>query len=743
MNVMPSIHLTGSQHRKTILLRACVAVVLIVRCSAQVVAGEGVVITRVRVGFAGHFRVGFWTPVEVTLQGGPNAVGGRLSLSLVDGDGLRCEVLSRPVEVPAAGEVRVPACAKFGSAAGDLSIALVAGETVLAERTVAAGTSSNQVEFQSGFASTEGMIVSLGKPIGLEEALARKRDPVERINMVSLAGAEQLPDDWIGYEGVDQLVIGPGASGFDAGLSDTARLEALDRWLVEGGRLVLALGADSVKRLGDRQPLNRFLPGRLQDEANLTRTTSLEMFGGTYGGAALHWRRGMRRALPAARLVDVRGRAVLSEGDFPLIVRAPYTFGEVTFAAVDFSQAPLDDWPGRNLAIRRLLGERTKGEKEDVEQAPPAAVHLGLVDLSGQLRSTLDQFQSVRLAPFWAVAALAAVYIALIGPLDFLLLKTVLRRMEWTWITFPLIVLVFCGGAAWTAHRLKGGRLLLNQIDLVDVDLTSGRVRGTSWFNLFSAATMTYDLSLKPQVPGQNASDGNEAVVSWQGLPGNVLGGMEQQVAAPSSISRAYRLSADAGTIENVPVPVWSSKSFIGRWQTEAAAGIEPRLKAGRDDVVEGTIVNRLGGPLKECMLVSGRWAWQFDELPPGVPVRVRAGEQRDLIALLKDFKYVRERDRDTMIQVATPYDQASFNTRSILQQMMFYDGANGRNYTGLLNRYQSYIDLSDHLDLGQVILWGTADRPATEVLCQGETVAEPNVEQTTFYRFLISVNHP
>lgn len=739
MNLLDSI-LTWNQHRKTILLRACVAAVLIAQCGIQVDADDAVAISRVRVGFAGHFRVGFWTPVEVTLKGGGEPVAGKLSLSTVDGDGLRCEMLSRQVEVPAASEVRLTACVKFGSARGNLTIALVNGDSVLAERTIAAGTSNEDVEYHGGFASTEGMTVSLGDPIGLEEAFARKRDRAERINLVSLAGFEHLPDDWLGYEGVDQLVIGPGSSGLDAAQASSPRFKALDRWLTEGGRLVLALGADSVKRLSGDQPLSRFLPGTLQGTANLTRTTSLEMFGGTYGGAPLRWQRGTRRALAAARLTDVRGRAVLSEGDFPLIVRAGYTFGQVTFTAIDFTQPPLVDWAGRNLAVRRLLGERTKGEQDDAEQASPAAVHLGLVDLSGQLRSTLDQFQGVSLAPFWAVAALAVVYIALVGPLDFLLLKTVFRRMEWTWVTFPLIVLLFCGGAAWAAHRLKGGRLLVNQIDLVDVDLASGRVRGTTWFNLFSPATTTYDLSLKPRVPGQHAG-ASETILSWYGLPGDVLGGMEQQVSAPSGVARSYRVSASEGTMEDVPVPVWSSKSFVGRWQTEIDAGIESKLKAGRDEVVEGTLTNRLGGPLKDCMLVSGRWAWQFDELPPGVPVRVRSGEQRDLFALLKDFKYIRERDRETPIQVATPYDQASFNVRSILQQMMFYDGVNGRSYTGLLNRYQSYVDLSDHLDLGQVILWGAADRPASELKPEGAGVAAPDVKQTTFYRFLISVH--
>ena len=723
------------------LLRVISALTCLFLATTVASAETAVSIAAVRVGFAGHYRVGFWTPVEVTLRGGDKAVSGRLSLSAPDGDGISTSVTTEPIEVAPGGETRTMTYIKFGNLHSTLAIRFYDEEQAspLFERTFAADGNEPDVEFRKAFASTEGLILTLGNSIGIDDALGRSRDAMERINVVSLPDATQLPDEWLGYEGVNTLVVAPSPPLEDALAAGSRRLAALDRWLVEGGHLIFALGADSADNLSSDSPLARFLPGRLEGMSTLTRTTSLEMFGGTYGGAPLRWQRGERRGLAAARLTDVRGRIELAEGDFPLLVRRPYTFGKVTFLAVDFSRPPLADWAGRKLSVRRLLGQRTKGEaNEDVATAPAAATHLGLVDLSGQLRSTLDQFRGVRLAPFWAVAALAAIYIALVGPIDFLLLKTLVRRMEWTWVTFPLIVLVFCGGAGWMAYRMKGDRLLINQIDLLDVDLASDRVRGTTWFNLFSPATSTYDLSLELRVPNEQDNGRREALVSWQGLPGNVLGGMEQGVSGPTSVARAYQFAPDRAELRNVPIPVWSTKSFVGRWQTQAGPTVDAKLKSGRDDVVEGAIVNRLGVPLKDCLLVAGRWAWQLPELPVDEAVPIRAGEQRDLLALLKDFKLVRERDKDTLVQVATPYDPASFNVRSILQQMMFYDTGNGRSYTGLLNRYQPYVDLSDHLEFGQAILWGQADQAAAAVRRDGQPLDEVGHEHETFYRFII-----
>jgi hypothetical protein len=67
-------------------------------------------IVGVRVGFAGRYKVGLWTPVEVRLRGDRQLVSGEVRLTVPDGDG----VPSR-VRVPVGnGETSVPMYARFG-----------------------------------------------------------------------------------------------------------------------------------------------------------------------------------------------------------------------------------------------------------------------------------------------------------------------------------------------------------------------------------------------------------------------------------------------------------------------------------------------------------------------------------------------------------------------------------------------------------------------------------------------------
>ena len=49
------------------------------------------------------------------------------------------------------------------------------------------------------------------------------------------------------------------------------------------------------------------------------------------------------------------------------------------------------------------------------------------------MRGGLEQFAGVKMVPFSFVAILIVIYIAFIGPIDYVLVKKVFRRTELTW----------------------------------------------------------------------------------------------------------------------------------------------------------------------------------------------------------------------------------------------------------------------------------------------------------------------
>src|SRR5213078_1731380 len=117
------------------------------------------------------------------------------------------------------------------------------------------------------------------------------------------------------------------------------------------------------------------------------------------------------------------------------------------------------------------------------------------------LVQTLEQFEGVPVISFGWVALFILLYILVVGPLDYFILKKVVKRLELTWVTFPTVVLVVSAAAYFTAYYLKGSELRINKVDVVDVvaeldpetRVARGtQAAGTTWFTLFSPRIQSY-----------------------------------------------------------------------------------------------------------------------------------------------------------------------------------------------------------------------------------------------------------
>jgi hypothetical protein len=573
--------------------------------------------------------------------------------------------------------------------------------------------------------------------VGKYEGVERKFRPVA----ARLDDARQLPTQSCSYEGVDAVVFSTSRPEIYRGLSaDDSRIEAIDQWVRMGGRLVLCVGSRAEEILAAASPLGRFVPGRLEKMESLHQTGALEAYCNSRSPALPTG--GGRIATRVPQLLEVKGVVEAREADLPIIVRTARGFGQVIFVAADLDRPPLAKWTDLPLLTAKLLDMSEAATEESGENA--AMMHYGYSDISGQLRSALDRYDGVRLAPFWLVAALIAAYILLIGPGDYFLLRRI-GRMYWTWLTFPLVVvfagLVACGLAYW----FKGDRLRVSQVDLVDVDAESGRLRGTAWMDVFSPRTELFDLTVRLQQPdGRTAADAR-AWMAWLGLPGTALGGMNPRVGDLSSWDEEFRYAPGLSALVGVPIPVWSSKSFTARWDAPAAAGPSADL-AEADQLLVGRITNTLPLPLDECILAYGGSVYELGTLEPGRSARLGPMTKRsDLKTLLTGRRAVRDQGENYR-QQATPYDQSSTDIPYIMRMMMFYKAAGGRSYTGLWNDYQGFVDLSDLLQADRAIL--VAHGPSSddeghhgaELLRDGKRLGGTGDRHVTMYRFVFPV---
>lgn len=706
--------------------------------------------TGVRVGFAGQYKTGVWTPVEVAIRGGTRPQMGHIRMTVSDGDGVPSRVVSPPDDPCLVLPDRVTTqqlFVRFGRVDGTLRVEFVVDGKVAARREFTTAPEPGPTQFSPAVPALQPLIVSVGATVaGIEDAVAlRQADPTREDVVAHVPDFRQLPERWYGYDGVKAVVLSTSRpESFDELSLASVRLDALDRWVRLGGRLVMFVGSAGDKLLAPGAPLTRFAPGSLAEMVVLRQLGALEAYA---GGSAPVPAPEQDRALSVPRLKEVEGVVELREADLPLVVRTPRGFGQIIFVAADLDLPPLSQWRDRRLVLAKLL-DLPVTRADDKEQ-DFSVMHFGYDDLSGQLRSALHQFRGVHFVPFGLIAAAIVLYIAWIGPGDFFFLKRILRRMDLTWITFPAAVLAVSLTAYAMAHWLKGSELRMNQADVVDVDVPSGRVRGTTWFSLFSPRIDTFDLTVEPQpswgIEGPMAPGDAETLLGWLGLPGRALGGMNPRAQGPALWTDPYVFSPDLSAMLHVPIQAWSAKSFTARWQATAPKTLAAEL-VRVDEAPTGTIKNMLDVPLTDCLLAYGTWAYRLGDLAPGQTFRLAGDAPRsELRTVLTGRRYVQE--EKTLRQRVTPYDRSSDDPEYILNAMLFHGAAGGTRYTDLSNAYQPFIDLSSLLKAGRAILVARIEhdgrlRRASEVRRGNEPIAGPDDQYVGVYRFVLPVEN-
>ena len=703
-----------------------------------------------KVGFGGTYKVGVWTPVRVTLRGGDEPVAVRVAVVAPDSDQVAVSVLSRPerpVLLEPGREESVWLHTRIGQIEAELSIEVYADGQRIARRGFVPNFEPGPGQIPYGQAASLQMFVELSaSDLGLRSAFIRSQETEATLSSVvaNVSRPAELPVEWYDYEGADTVVLATSAIDYWRDITpEDPRIAALKKWVELGGKLVVLGGTNGAEVFGSGAPLAELIPGRFDTVTTITDMRPLEQYSGSSEPVLPR----DEVQLTAVRLVNLTGQVDAYVGasaeELPLVVRGVRGLGELVFVAVDLDKPPLRSWKGQADFVRKLV--RFDPAAVDTEQSQSYAVmNRGYDDLAGALVKRLgESFADVTTPPFIVVVGLVLLYLLLIGPGDYFFVKRVLKRMEATWITFPLIVIATSIAAYWLAHYLKGDQLRINQLEIVDIDAASGACRGVMWTELFSPRAERYNLTVLPKLPDGTPLDAgtvgaDQTLVAWMGLPGAGLSGMQGSGAQGGGwFSSRYEFSPRLMEIDGLPVQVWSTKSLTARWDGKAQTGIEAELTP-TDDLVVGRITNTWDAALHDCRLLYGTWAWRLGELEPNQSIEIDDQlAPRKLRTLMRDNFELRDEnmeawERAAQIEQVSPQGLAEF--------MMFAHALGGPKYTQLVNNYQGFVDLSHLLDDGRAILLCQTSEPRSEFLRDGESMHRDGNRHWTMYRFVLEV---
>ena len=691
------------------------------------------------IGIKGKFKVGQWTSVRVTVDASHLEDGDQIGIELLDPDGgvVRFENSTpnwtRDATNRSASAVTL---VKFGRMSGEVRVRWERHTNELAaERTWSAA------QLPTPLPTDHQIVVSVGKDIGVANALAIRSkgstDPATHVQITP----NDLPQHLLGYSSIDTVVLptlGLGVTG-NATATSSFLWQPLVAWVQQGGSVIICGSGHSELLTPETGDLHGLVPGRVMGVLDQRQTTGLEQY--VRADVRLDRDAQGRFAMPMADLELAHGRVETWVGfgndQRPCITRAAVGLGQVVFAGVDLDSELFDEWPDRGKLLEKLLDLTLDGVYDQTYRSE-VGLGVGYTDLVGQVRGALDQFRGVRLVPFSWIAGLAAIYILVMGPLDYWLLNR-WKRPELTWYTFLVTVIAFSFLATWLAFRWKGYDALINQITVIDADLASGQTRGITWAHLYSPKTQRVDVASRPTF-AIAAPKGSST--SWQGLPGDGFGGLNRRDAT-SPFDEGYECQVDIGKVEaatidlqQMPIAVWSSRSIAGHWWGQNAwqdIATESFLTPTTEGSLIGSITNPWPVDLKNTVLIYDRWAYRIGSVGAGSTLPIDVSTGTDLQTLLTRRKVKKGRN------VVTPWDRNSTDVNRIIELLMFYDVAKGPAYTQLKHRYQDELDWSQHLSNGQAILWGQCSEPGTEIAVNGRAVA-PH-QAFTFCRLLIPLS--
>jgi len=185
---------------------------------------------------------------------------------------------------------------------------------------------------------------------------------------------------------------------------------------------------------------------------------------------------------------------------------------------------------------------------------------------------------------------LIPLYIALLGPADYFFLRQFAGRMPWTWVTFPLLVIVFTGLAVISpgnsncpltvnhgrSRRHRHGRPSSRRGPLGS-RLQPGKRARTAW-------------KFRVHTRLQPALSRSGKIVAWQGLPGTGLG--ENERVHECGVRRyvlhhrlsGRRLHANAGDSDSGRLDEEPLESVVG----DVSLSGEARLSRDSDGLLDG-----------------------------------------------------------------------------------------------------------------------------------------------------------
>lgn len=515
-------------------------------------------------GYNGYYRKGQWIAVRVTVSNRGDNLDGQVRARTGGGSGLDETTYSTPLDLPRGSRKQIFLYVSLDSYTSRVQIEVTDQHGGVVRREAASLRMVNQEDILAA--------VVTESPFGAVDLTAHL--PTSGAGYQVNWRLEDIPSLAESLSGLDVMMF----HDVDTGTLRAEQKTAISSWVLSGGHLIVA-GGDAWQHT--TAGLQDLLPTALKGTVSLSSMAALGDYLGLVPDELLE--EGMTAT---DNTPGESARVLVALEDVPLVVRGAYGAGVIDFLAVDPHAEPLRSWAEKGALWYTMVAS--------VEQTPSWVG--GVKDWTIARQATLTTSSTV-LPTIVQLCGFLALYIVLLGPINYVILRS-LNRRELAWFTIPVLIIIFSVLAFKVGFNLRGNRVTVNHLTVVQVWPDTDQAEVTSLIGIQSPRRGSYDIAI-------------ERGYTLRVLPEEGVG-----LNVPTLIREGTRYAVDS-----IPIDAGTMASFVASGYRDM-----PRFDAsatwhvGVDAAprVEGYIVNTTGVTLEDAVILVKGASRHLGTLAPG-----------------------------------------------------------------------------------------------------------------------------
>jgi len=556
-----------------------VAIILITLCALMIPISSFAdeerndIIMEAQVGFDGLFRLGQWTPITVEIENNGKDIQGSLEV-VANQNSITGMIFSRSAVVPGNSRKRFVLYVQVNSIQQEMHINLVEGGKTIKTVKIDGLLPLTWSKYLLGVVTDDKAGMSYWWNTLGSDTIFTEHETVH-------FQVQDLPDRKEVLDNFEILVF----DNADTSLLTDKQKSALISWIEDGGILIAGTGANGNRILSGLTP--EIIPLQPGEISTVNAGDKLSKIAG--------------RNLPdnaMLQLMDLKseqGEFIVQEGAHKLVWKLQLGSGYIFVSAFDLGLEPVIDWAGNKIFWAQLLSLHLDARKllklQDSTMRRDLASEYG-TDGYYQIREALAGIKAMDIPSFTGLIILLLVYLAVVGPVNYIILKKLDKR-EWAWVTVPLLVVLFSAGIYAMGYTKKGSDVITNTISVVQLQPNGGSAQTDTYVGIFIPRKGDYTISVNDEILMTTFEEENRYYYS-----------SGTTSAMQNKIIQAKVNQGNPSSVELYDANVWTMK-LIKMTDAGSRFGTLESSLYYRNGKIKGQVTNNTPYPLSDLVIYT------------------------------------------------------------------------------------------------------------------------------------------